>query len=146
MVCLVGAECCGGKCVACPIGQKIDATTCTCGSGVAASTDPALYLLTNASKNMFFGTEADLKKRTRCSFVGGGNGCKPTDLVEYKKLVEPAGAVAKTQAAACAAFSKKHYYPIGIGWKATYKANGETYGLWDGTTDFLMKCLPDGPP
>lgn len=145
-ICIVGSECCGGKCVACPIGQKIDPTTCTCGSGIAASTEPALYLLTNASKNMYFGKEADLKTRTRCSFTGGGVGCKATDVVEYKKLIDPQATVDKTREAACQAFSKKHYYPIGIGWKATYKANGETYGLWDGSTEFLMKCVPDGPP
>lgn len=145
-ICIVGSECCGGKCVACPIGQKMDVTTCACGSGVAASTEPALYLLTNASNGMYFGTEADLKKRTRCSFEGGGVGCKPTDVVEYKKLIAPAGSLAKTQEAACAAFSKKHFYPVGIGWKATHKSTGEKYGLWDGTVDFLKKCVPDGPP
>jgi hypothetical protein len=142
-ICKVGAECCGGKCVSCPTGQKIDPTTCACGSGVTDA--PALYLLPNASKNMYFGKESDLKKRTRCSFVGGGVDCKPTDLVEYKKLVDYAGSNEKTQEAACAAFSTKHFYPIGIGWKAKFKANGETYGLWDSTTEFLKKCVPDGP-
>jgi hypothetical protein len=112
-----------------------------------ASGGVALYVLTNASNGMWFGDESQLRTRTRCSFEGGGVGCNPNDVVTYKVLVGPPNADAtQAQKTACAAFSKKHFYPIGIGWKATLKADGKTYGVWDDTVSFLMQCVPDGPP
>ncbi len=111
-----------------------------------ASRGPGLYVLENASRGLFYGDEAQLRTRTRCSFEGGGVGCKPTDLVTFRVLVPPTPDPAQTQKNACAAFSRRHYYPIGIGWQATLKADNQRYGLWDETINFLMDCVPVGGP
>ena len=150
-ICTVAAECCGGKCTTCPKGQSVDPVTCGCkvggggGSTTTTSTEqPTLWLLTNSSNGTYFGIESDLKKRTRCSFEGGGINCKPTDLVTYKKLMEPAATPEKSHEAACASFTKRYNHPLGIGWKALWKPTNERYGLWDSTVGFLHKCVPDG--
>jgi hypothetical protein len=90
-----------------------------------------VFLLTNASNGLYVGDEDGIKQSTRCGFVGGGIGCKPTDLITYKKLLGPFASQDEAQAALCKSITEARYFPAGIGMKGRWQGGNTWYGLWN---------------
>jgi hypothetical protein len=89
-----------------------------------------VFLLTNSSNGLYVGSEDSIKGRTRCSFVGGGIGCKPTDVITYRKLAGPFATQGEAQQALCDNITESRHFPLGIGLKGKWQG-GQWYGLWD---------------
>lgn len=98
-----------------------------------------VFLLTNASNGLYIGTIESMKTSVRCSFTGGGIGCKPTDLVTYKKLLGPFASSAEAQNALCKSITESKFRPAGIGWMGRWQGSNNWYGLWDVS---LSSCPP----
>jgi len=90
-----------------------------------------VFLLTNASNGLYVGDEDGIKQSTRCGFVGGGIGCKPTDLISYRKLLGPFASQDEAQAALCKSITESRIFPIGIGMKGRWQGGNTWYGLWN---------------
>lgn len=90
-----------------------------------------VFLLTNASNGLYIGTIESIKTAVRCSFIGGGINCKPTDLVAYKKLLGPFATSAEAQDALCKSITESRIFPIGVGLKGRWQGGNTWYGLWD---------------
>jgi hypothetical protein len=95
-----------------------------------------IMLLTNASNGLYIGSEASLANRTRCSFSGGGNGCRPSDTVAYRKLAGPFAQQADARAALCRNVTARKVWALGIGLKGQWQGSETWYGLWDGSVSF----------
>ena len=90
-----------------------------------------MFLLANAGNGLYIGTAESVAKRTRCSFEGGGIGCKPTDVVQLKPLLGPFKTVGEAQLAFCKSITERHRFPLGIGLKGRWQGSETWYGLWD---------------
>ena len=90
-----------------------------------------VFLLTNASNGLYIGDEDGMKQSTSCEFVGGGIGCKPTDLVTYKKLHGPFATREEAQAALCRSITEVRFFPVGVGLKGRWEGGNNWYGLWN---------------
>jgi hypothetical protein len=90
-----------------------------------------VFLLTNASHGLYIGTIDGIKTSLRCSFVGGGINCKPTDFVTYKKLLGPYATRAEAQEGLCKSITESRIFPIGVGLKGRWQGGKDWYGLWD---------------
>ena len=90
-----------------------------------------VFLLTNSSNGLYVGSEDSLKGQTRCSFVGGGINCAPSDVVTYKKLLGPFASQAEAQQALCQSITETRYFPLGVGLKGRWQGGNTWYGLWN---------------
>lgn len=102
----------------------------TRGTGQVKVIQYFVFVLTNSSNGLYVGSEDSIKGRTRCSFVGGGIGCKPTDVITYRKLAGPFATQAEAQQALCDNITESRHFPLGIGLKGKWQG-GTWYGLWD---------------
>jgi hypothetical protein len=93
----------------------------------------SVFQLTNAPDGLYLGTEETLRRRTRCSFEGGGTGCGAQDVVAYRVLLGPYPTKAETSAALCRGITERRVFPLGIGLKGRWQGSGTWYGLWDGS-------------
>jgi hypothetical protein len=94
-----------------------------------------VFLLTNSSNGLYVGSEDSLKGTTRCSYIGGGINCKPSDVITYKKLLGPFDSQAKAQQALCQSITETRYFPLGIGLKGKWQGGNTWYGLWNASVD-----------
>jgi hypothetical protein len=90
-----------------------------------------VFLLTGASNGLYVGSEDSLKGTTSCSWVGGGVGCKPTDVIKYRSLAGPFATQAEAQMALCQNITETRYFPLGIGLKGRWQGGNNWYGLWN---------------
>ena len=90
-----------------------------------------VFQLTNASDGLYLGTEDALRRRTRCSFGGGGINCSPRDVVAYRMLLGPFPTQSEARAALCRSVTERRVFPLGIGLKGRWQGGNTWYGLWD---------------
>lgn len=93
----------------------------------------SIFVLTNASNGLYLGTDDSLRDRTRCSFVGGGVNCQPTDRVTAQRLLGPFAARAAAEQALCQSITERRVFPLGVGLKGKWQNSNTWYGLWDGS-------------
>jgi hypothetical protein len=112
-----------------PGGRGSTPKVCSADTRLPGGGDYWIFVLTNASNGLYIGTEASLKGVTRCSFEGGGIGCKAADVVTYRKLLGPFPSAEKAQAGLTSRLTNCYVYPLGIGLMGEYNG-GTRYGLW----------------
>lgn len=90
-----------------------------------------VFLLTNSSNGLYVGSEDSVKGTTRCSWIGGGIGCKPSDVITYRKLTGPFSSQADAQASLCQNITESRHFPLGVGLKGRWQGGSNWYGLWN---------------
>ncbi len=98
-----------------------------------------VFLLTNSSNGLYVGSEDSLKGTVRCGYEGGGIGCKPTDVITYRKLTGPFASQAEAQASLCQNITESRIFPIGVGLKGRWQGGSNWYGLWNASLSGCSK-------